>query len=200
MANKIKFGLKNVHYSVATETFNAESGAWSTSYGAVKAWLGAVNISLDAQGETTKFYADDGVYAMVGNNQGYEGDFESALIPEDVEIALLNRQLEATDNVVYETGDDANSVTYFAFMFEFTGDATGKRYVLYRCTLTRPTIAGATKGDSLDVQTESVTITATPRLDPDRLVLSHTGDATTEGVYNGWYNNVYVPALDGGEG
>lgn len=200
MANKIKFGLKNVHYAVATEAFDSVTGEWSTTYGTVKAWTGAVNISLDAQGENSKFFADDGVYAVIGNNQGYEGDFESALIPEDVETALLNRTLEATDKVIYETGNDSNTVTYFAFMFEFTGDATGKRYVLYRCSLTRPTIAGTTKGDSVDVQTESVTITATPRLDADRLVMSHTGDTTTEGIYNGWYTNVYVPTIDGGEG
>lgn len=193
MANKIKFGLKNVHYAVATETLDPVTGAWSTTYGAVSAWTGAVNISLDAQGENSKFYADDGVYAVIGNNQGYEGDFESALIPEAVEVALLNRTLDATDKVVYETGDDSNTVTYFALMFEFTGDSTGKRYVLYRCTLTRPTIAGATKTDSVDVQTESVTITATPRLDADHLVMAHTGDTTTEAVYDAWYSDVYVP-------
>lgn len=192
MANKIKFGLKAVHYAVCNEAYDPVTG-WTTTYGAVKAWTGAVNISLDAQGENTPFYADDGVYAMVGNNQGYSGDFESALIPEDVEIALLNRTLDVTDKVVYETGDDSNTVTYFALMFEFTGDATNKRYVLYRCALTRPTIAGATKGDSIDVQTETVTITATPRLDPDHLVMAHTGDNTDAGVYAGWYSNVYVP-------
>lgn len=193
MANKIKFGLKAVHYAVCSEAFDPVTG-WTTTYGAVKAWTGAVNISLDAQGENTPFYADDGVYAMVGNNQGYSGDFESALIPEDVEIALLNRTLDSTNKVVYETGDDSNTVTYFALMFEFTGDATNKRYVLYRCALTRPTIAGATKGDSIDVQTETVTITATPRLDPDHLVMAHTGDTTPDAVYNAWYSAVWTPS------
>lgn len=193
MANKIKFGLKNVHYAVATETY-ADATGWTTSYGTVKAWTGAVSISLDAQGDNTKFYADDGVYALLGVNQGYEGDFESALIPEEVETSILNRTLDATDKVIIESADDANTVTYFALMFEFTGDNSGKRYVFYRCSLTRPTIAGQTKGDSVDVQTESVTITATPRLDADHYVMAHTGDTTTDAVYNSWYSEVYLPS------
>jgi phi13 family phage major tail protein len=193
MANKIKFGLKNVHYAVATETYDSTNG-WVTTYGTVKTWAGAVSITLDPQGDNTKFYADDGVYAVLGNNQGYEGDFESALVPEDVETALLNRTLESTDKVIYETADDTNTVTYFALMFEFTGDDTGKRYVFYRCSLTRPSVASNTKSDSVDVQTESVTITATPRLG-DGLVMSHTGDSTTDTIYNGWYTTVYVPSV-----
>lgn len=193
MANKIKFGLKNVHYAIATETYNPVTG-WATTYGAVMPWAGAVSISLDAQGDNSNFYADDGVYAVIGNNNGYSGDFESALIPEAVETSILNRSLDATDKVVYESADDANTTTYFALLFEFTGDDSGKRYVFYRCTLTRPTVAGQTKGDSVDVQTETVTITATPRLDADHLTFAHTGDTTTSTVYEGWYSSVWTPS------
>lgn len=192
--NKIKFGLRNVRYAIASETLNPQTGAWTTTYGAFKSWAGAVSISLDPQGDSFKFYADDGVYAQGGVNSGYEGDFESALIPEDVEVSILNRTLEATDKVVLESSDDANTVTYFALAFEFTGDNTGKRYVLYRCSLTRPSIAGQTKADSVDVQTETVTITATPRLDADHLVQAHTGDTTTQAVYDAWYTEVYLPS------
>ena len=192
--NKIKFGLRNVRYAIASETLNPQTGAWTTTYGAVKSWAGAVSISLDPQGDSSKFYADDGVYAQVGVNSGYEGDFESALIPEDVEVSILNNTLDATDKVVLESSDDANTVTYFALMFEFTGDTSGKRYVFYRCSLTRPTVAGQTKGESVDVQTETVTITATPRLDADHLVKAHTGNETTQAVYDAWYSAVYIPS------
>lgn len=190
--NKIKFGLKNVKYAKCTETYDSSTG-WSTTYGTVKDWIGAVSISLDAQGDNTNFYADDGVFATCGVNNGYSGDFESALIPEDVETAILKRTKVATDNVIVESADDSNGVEYFAFMFEFTGDDSGKRYVLYRCSLTRPTIAGQTKADSIDVQTETVTITATPRVDADHYVMAHTSDTTPSAVYNAWYSAVYVP-------
>lgn len=42
--SKIKYGLRNVHYSIVTET--TVNGVTSSSYSAVKAWPGAVNISF----------------------------------------------------------------------------------------------------------------------------------------------------------
>ena len=64
---KVKYGLKNVHYAIVTETTDS-TGAVTSSYGTVKAWPGAVNISLDAQGDDTPFYADDGTYYMAAEN------------------------------------------------------------------------------------------------------------------------------------
>ena len=60
MANKVKFGLKNVHYAVVTETVT--DGVISISYGTPKRIPGAVNLTLDAAGEPVEFYADDIVY------------------------------------------------------------------------------------------------------------------------------------------
>ena len=56
MSNKIKFGLKNVHYAVVTETDG------EITYDTPKPIRGAVNLTLDAAGESVQFYADDSVY------------------------------------------------------------------------------------------------------------------------------------------
>ena len=52
--NKIKFGLKNVHYAVMT---TSELGvvSWNTPVPIP----GAVSMSLAAQGDTSKYYADN---------------------------------------------------------------------------------------------------------------------------------------------
>ena len=41
-----------------------------------------MSISLDAEGETSPFYADGIVYFRSVTNNGYSGDLEIALIPE----------------------------------------------------------------------------------------------------------------------
>lgn len=55
MGNKVKFNLKNVHAAKLTE--KEEGGSTKFEYGVPKAIPGAVSISLDAEGESSPFYA-----------------------------------------------------------------------------------------------------------------------------------------------
>lgn len=188
MANKVKFGLRNVHYAVVTETANQTTGAITSSYGTVKAWPGAVNLTLDAAGEDTPFYADDIVYAMISSNQGYTGTLESALIPEDIYTSVFGQTKDATNGLVIEKSSDTKK--YIALMTEFQGDDKPRRYCFYRCMLTRPSVTGATKEATATPQTETVNITITPRPD-DEIVRSYADyDAT---AYAGFFTNVPVP-------
>ena len=81
MGNKVKYNLKNVHAAKLKETVSS-SGEITFSYENPKAIPGAVSISLDAEGESTPFYADGIVYFRSVTNNGYSGDLEIALIPE----------------------------------------------------------------------------------------------------------------------
>lgn len=191
-ANRVKFGLKNVHYAIVTETLDPDDGTITSTYGEVKAWPGAVNLTIDAAGsDDTNFDADDGIYYVVqGRNNGYTGTFESALIPEDVETDVLGHA--ADDNgVIVENKDDKRA--YIAFMFEVNGDADARRYLFYRCMLNRNSINASTiTSDGATPQTDTVNITIAPRPD-DGLIKTKTGASVDSTVYNGWFNDVYVP-------
>lgn len=88
----------------------------------------------------------------------------------------------------------------FALLFEFDGDQRHIRHVLYNCAASRPGIEGKTNEDTREVQTETLTIKATPL--SGGLVKAKTGNTTDTTVYNDWYKSVYMPVTaevdDGG--
>lgn len=184
--NKIKYGIKNVYYAVATI-----SSTGAATYASPKALAGAVSISLDAQGDTTKFYADNIVYFTTVANNGYEGDLELAKVPDDFLTDCLGFIRDASGVLVEDAGA---TPAHFALMFQFEGDVNAKRTVLYNCVASRPTISGSTKEESIEPQTESISLTATTVynavLDKD-LVKASCTSTSASAAYNGWLSAVY---------
>ena len=185
MGNKIKYNLKNVHAAKLTETVT--SGVTSYTYATPQAIPGAVSLALDAEGESTPFYADGIVYFRSATNNGYKGDLEIALIPEWFRTTILQETLDSK-GVLIEKSDIAESVK-FALLFEFDGDVNAIRHVLYNCSAARPSIESQTKEDTIEPGTEKLSITADPR--GDGLVKARTGNTTDATTYAGWYSTVY---------
>lgn len=184
MANKIKYGIKNCYYAVATDTNGV------LTYGSPKKLAGAVSLSLEAQGETNPFYADDIVYFQSIANNGYSGSLELALIPEDFRSDVLGEATSQNGLLV----EKANAPTVeFALLFEFQGDEKATRHAMYRCVATRPAVAGSTKEASITPQTETLNITAMPRIS-DEIVKASIAAATT-GAYTTWYTAVVEPTF-----
>ena len=195
MVNKVKYNLKNVHAAKMTETVT--DGVASFTYEKPKAIPGAVSISLDAEGESSPFYADGIVYFRSVTNNGYSGDPEIALIPEWFRTEILQETLD-DKGVLVENSGVGESVK-FALLFEFDGDVNAIRHVLYNCSASRPSIESETKEDTIEPGTETLSITADPR--SDGLVKARTGDTTDNAAYDDWYKNVYVsPATVSEEG
>ena len=184
--NKVKYNLKNAHYALLTI---GENGA--VTYGMPVALPGSVSLSLDANGEPENFYADGIAYYVINNNMGYDGDLELALIPESFRTDVLKEKLDSK-GVLVENSDA--ELAQFALLFEFDGDVRHIRHVMYNCSASRPKIEGKTNEDKKEVQTETLTIKATPLADGK--VKAKTGNTTDAAVYAGWYKAVYLPAAE----
>ena len=182
--NKVKFNICNVHYALITVSEEGE-----VAFGTPVAMPGAVSLSLEPNGEPSNFYADGYAYYTISNNMGYEGDLELAMVPESFRTDVLKESLD-TNQVLVE---NANVETAnFALLFEFDGDVRKIRHVLYNCSAARPNIESSTNEEEIEVQTETLALTAAPLA--NGYVKARTGDSTTDEVYNGWYGAVYMPA------
>ena len=79
-------------------------------------------------------------------------------------------------------------------MFEFDGDVKKIRHCLYECAASRPSIESQTNEDEIEVQTEILSLKATPL--ENGVVKSKTGDDTTDETSQNWYKTVYMPTAE----
>lgn len=189
MANKIKYGLSHCYYAVGTP------GTGNTmTYGTPVALPGAVSLSLDQNGGQTTFYADNVAYWVGNANNGYTGSLELARLPESFETAVLGN---ITDDNGVSVEDAAAASVHFALLFQFEGDASATKHVMYNCVASRPAVSGSTKEDTIEPQTETLDLTCTPIYDEDLktdIVKAKTTDTTSTATVEGWYSTVYTPS------
>ena len=181
--DKVLFNLKNVHYAKQTAS---DDGA--VTFATPVAVPGAVSLSLDAEGDVSKFYADGVAYYVCQSNNGYSGDLEVAMFPESM-LTDIWGMTKSKNGLIVENANAAAS--NFALLFEVDGDITGRKYVLYNCSGTRPGVTGNTKNDSTDPDTQSSSLTVSPL--KDGTIKAHTADDATEAVRKAWYTKVTMP-------
>lgn len=180
--NKVLFGIEQCHVAKITETDGV------ITYGTPIPMPGAVGLNFDPAGEETPFYADNIKYFIANSNQGYSGELEIAMTPQDFLTQILGRTVD-NNGAVFESSDDTQA--RFALMFQGKGDKAGRRWVFFDCTATRPSRENKTKEESVSVGTEKMTITMSPRK-TDKSVMAYIEPTEdNQAVYDAFFNSVY---------
>lgn len=186
-APKITYGLKNLHYAIMEVS---EDG--TVSYGTVKSFPGAVKISLSPDGEIYEFRADDGVYFECDESDGYTGDLEVALVPDDFKIDVFGWE-KGTDSVLHEIAGAPHK--HIALMGQMATDAVAKRVVFYDVFCGRPSLEQETKQRTMNILTQKMSLTCRPiEINGKNYVKSSTTPDTSEEAYNNFFKEVKLPS------
>lgn len=181
--NKVKYGLENVYFAMVKN-----ESASAVEYDTPIHIPGAVSLSLTPRGDAVEFYADNRAYFEQFANDGYEGDLVVALLPDE----FLEKALGERNDGGLMVEDASVTQKPFALLFEFMGDKSQTRHVLFYCTANRPNISSQTKAKSLEVLTETLNIKISQRPDT-KLVRARTTPETDDAAYNGWFSEVPNP-------
>lgn len=181
--NKVKYGLSKCYYAI----FNETAGTYDTP----AALPGAVSLSMEQQGETSPFRADNIDYWTSVSNNGYEGDLELALIPDDFLTDVMGELADETTGLQYELANAKPKA--FALLFQFEGDDHATRHVLYNCKASRPSVGSQTTPDgAIEPQTETISIKASAR-PTDNVVKAKAKEGDT--CYSTFFTTVAVPTV-----
>lgn len=187
MANKVKFGLSNVH--IAKITYGTDGNGLPTiTYGTPFALLGAVNLTLDAEGDSADFYADNTKYFSASANNGYSGSLEIAMINDTFRTDILG---ETTDSkgAMIENKDD--TISDFALGFQINGDSKNRRFWFYNVSAQRPSTASQTIETSKEPITDTLNITASARITDGAIKVFMEENSSNTTQYNGFFSAVY---------
>lgn len=187
MANKVKFGLSNVH--IAKITYGTgTNGEPSITYGTPFALPGAVNLTLDAEGESSDFFADNTKYFSSAANAGYSGSLEVALVNDTFRTEILGETAD-TKGAFVENKD--NTIADFALGFQIEGDSKGRRFWFYNVSATRPSTASQTIETSKEPVTDTLDITASARITDGNIKVFMEETSSNTAEYNGFFTAVY---------
>lgn len=189
MANKVKFGLCDVHFAPITNI--ATDG--TITYGTVYSLPGAVSVSLDKAGDEADFAADNNAkYFVDFANNGYTGTLEMAELTNDFRTKILGQIID-NNGAILESGDD--TLVPFALGFRIDGDASNTKLWFYNVMADRPSIASSTTDTSRTPQTTTINLTAMRRPKDQRTVIQMTETTDNTAAYAGFFSTVYEASI-----
>jgi len=151
MANKVEFGISNLH--IGTYTVDDQG---VVTMGTPYHQPGAKSFSPEAQTEQNVFYADNIAYWSGYSGGTLEGDLEVAMFDDAFKTQFLG-YVTLTNGGLASVKNATKPNVYIAFQVE--GDAESRKVILYNCSLGAITREYATIEESKEPVTETIGVT-----------------------------------------
>lgn len=182
-ANKVMFGVSNLYVG----TYEVVNGV--VTLGNPMHVPGTVNISLEADAEENKFYADNVTYWSGYSDNGLTGEIENALFSDEFKLAFMN-YTQLADGGIAQVKGQKNKDVYF--MFQGDGDKENRRMIVYNVALGQITREFATVEDSIEPQTANLPFT----VNGDNVTgITRVSYAPADAVYDTMFTTPPVPVL-----
>lgn len=153
MANKVEFGISNLHVGTYED-----DGEGNITLGEPYHQKGAISFSPEEQSEATNFYADNINYWSGYSGGTFEGDLEVAKYDDAFKVAFLAYKRLTNGGLANVKGVTKPKV-YIAFQVE--GDAESRRVIMYNCSFGAITREFSTIEDTKEPATETLAVTVT---------------------------------------
>ena len=150
MANKVEFGISNLHIGTYTESNG------TVTLGTPYHQKGAISFSPEEQSEQNNFYADNVIYWSGYSGGSLEGDLEVAMYDDEFKTQFLGYKTLTNGGIANVKGAMKPNV-YIAFQVE--GDAESRRVILYNCALGGITREYNTIEENKEPTTETIPVT-----------------------------------------
>lgn len=150
MANKVEFGISNLHVGTWTE-----SGG-TVTLGTPYHQKGAVSFSPEQDSNENPFYADDVTYWNEYSDGNISGDLVVAMFDDAFKTQFLG-YAALTDGGLAQVKGASKPNVYVAF--EIKGDAEKRRVIFYNCSLGAIGREYTTVEDSKSPNTETLPVT-----------------------------------------
>ncbi|MBQ1453902.1 MAG: hypothetical protein IIZ23_08025 [Ruminococcus sp.] len=151
MANKVLFGISNLH--VGTYTDNNGTVTLGEPYHQ----KGAVSMSPDEQSEKNVFYADNIEYYASYSGGTFEGEIEVAMFDDEFKTQFLGYRTLTNGGLALVKNAEKPKV-YIAF--EVEGDAEKRRVIFYNCEFGAITREYSTIEETKEPNTATIEFTA----------------------------------------
>lgn len=153
MANKVEFGICNLHVGTYTDDGNG-----NVTLGNPYHQKGAVSFSPEEQSEATNFYADNIAYWSGYSGGTFEGDLEVAKFDDQFKTQFLGYKT-LTDGGLANVKGAIKPAVYIAF--EVDGDVEKRRVIMFNCSLGGITREFSTIEENKEPATETLPVTVT---------------------------------------